>query len=277
MKNDFHFLNNRWVKKEDLKISAFDLSVTRGYGVFDFLRTYNGKPFMLKEHIDRFFNSLKILTMKSVKTRKEIEKIVKDGIEKNRFPETNIKIIQTGGASTDGITPNAKHSFIIMFSSATAYPSSYYTKGIKLVTAPMGRIYTQAKSLNYMAGVLALMEAKKKRAVEALYVDEKNVYECVASNFYGIKKGSMVTAKKQILMGVTRKVILAIAKKLDIPVVERDIKKKELNEFDEAFISASNKEIMPVIQIDEIHIRTRRPGPITKKIMSKFRDYTDHY
>lgn len=277
MTNTFHYLNNKWVKENNLTISAFDLSVTRGFGVFDFLRTYHNRPFMLKEHIDRFFNSLKILKMKSILTRKEIEAIIKKGIEKNHFSETNIKIIQTGGSSKDGITPNGIHSFIIMFTPTTKYPFSYFHKGIKLITFPMGRIYTDAKSLNYMAGVLALQEAKKQKAGEALYVDSKYVYECVAANFYGVKKGVLITAKKQILMGVTRKIILKLAKKLSIPIEERSIRKQELKTFTEAFISASNKEIMPVVQIDSMRIGTGKPGPITKKIMKEFGEYVKSY
>lgn len=273
----FHFINDQWVKTEDLKVSAFDLSVTRGFGVFDFLRTYHNKPFMLKEHIDRFFNSLTILKMKSVKTKKEIEEIVEKGIGKNHFSETNIKIIQTGGGSDDGITPNGTHSFIVMFTPATKYPFSYFQKGIKLITFPMGRICTDAKSLNYMAGVLALQEAKKQKAVEVLYIDNDYVYECVAANFYGIKKGVLVTAKKQILMGITRKVILKLAKKLSIPIEERSIRRQELKTFSEAFISASNKEIMPVVQIDLIRVGTGKPEPITKKIMKEFKDYVNSY
>lgn len=275
--DDFHFINDRWVKTGELKISAFDLSVTRGFGVFDFLRTYHNRPFMLKEHIARFFNSLKILKMTSVKTKKEIEAIIKEGVNRNRFPETNIKIIQTGGGSDDGITPNGKYTFMAMFTPATRYPSSYFQKGIKLITSPMGRICTDAKSLNYMAGVLALQEAKKQKAVEALYIDSNYVYECVASNFYGVKKGVLVTAKKQILMGVTRKVILELARKLSIPIAERAIQKQELKTFSEAFISASNKEIMPVVQIDTIRVNTGKQGPITKEIMNAFKKYTERY
>lgn len=273
----FHFMNDRWVKTNELKISAFDLSVTRGFGVFDFLRTYHNRPFMLEDHIDRFFNSLRILKMESVKTRKEIEEIVKKGIEKNHFSETNIKIIQTGGGSDDGITPNGTYSFIIMFTPATKYPSSYFQKGIKLITFPMGRIFTDAKSLNYMAGVLALQEAKKQKAVEALYIDNEHVYECVTANFYGIKKGVLVTAKKQILIGVTRKIILKLAKKVAIPIEERPIRRQELKTFSEAFISASNKEIMPVVQIDNIGVGVGKPGPVTKKIMKEFKEYTARY
>jgi branched-chain amino acid aminotransferase len=272
-----HYLNNGWVDKDNLVISAFDLSITRGFGVFDFLRTYHSKPFFLKDHIKRFNNSLKILGMKSVKTDQEITNIVLQGIKKNGFKETNIKIVQTGGFSDDGITPNGTHSFVAMFTPATIYPKEYYQKGVKIITWPMGRIYTAAKSLNYMAGVLALIQAKKQGALEALYVDQKHIYECVTSNFYAVIKGKIVTDRKNILMGITRKVVLSLAKKLGIKVVERTLLIKEILSFDEAFLSASNKEVMPVVQIDKTIIGNGKPGPITKKIMQAFRIFTDNY
>jgi len=272
-----HYLNNRWVKREDLVISAFDLSITRGFGVFDFLRTYHANPFCLKDHIKRFNNSLKILGMKPVKSDQEITNIVLQGIKKNAFKETNIKIIQTGGLSDDGMTPNGTYSFLAMFTPATIYPKKYYQKGVKVITWPMGRIYTAAKSLNYMAGVMALSQAKKQGAVEALYIDNKYIYECVTSNFYAVIKGKIITGRQNILLGVTRKVVLSLTKKLGIKMVERTLLKKEISSFDEAFLSASNKEVMPVVQIDEKRIGNGQPGPITKKIMRVFKTLTKNY
>ena len=93
----WHYLNNRWVKTEDLKISAFDLSVTRGFGVFDFLRTYNQKPFFLEEHLNRFYTSLKIFQMKPVKTKNEITKIIKEGVKKIIFKKPISKLFKPVG------------------------------------------------------------------------------------------------------------------------------------------------------------------------------------
>ncbi len=271
------YLNGGWTDSKDLKISAYDLSVTRGFGVFDFLRTYKNKPFMLNDHIDRFFNSLKILGMKSIRTRKEITDIVYEGIRRNKFNETNIKIIQTGGMSDDGVIPNGKHVFIAMFSPAIIYPNAYYEKGIKLITAPMGRIYPGAKSLNYMAGVIALQQAKKINAVEALYVDKTYIYECVTSNFFAVINSQLVTTKHAILRGITRKVIFTIAKELKISVIERDLLVTELAKLDEAFITASNKEVMPVVKIDNTYIGNGKPGIMTRTIMASFKAYVQDY
>ncbi len=270
---NYQYMDGNWVDQRDLKISAYDLSVTRGFGVFDFLRAYNNKPFMLKEHIDRFFNSLKILKLKPVKTRSEIAHIVYEGLKKNNFGNTYIKIIQTGGMSNDGVTPNGRHSFIIMFSPATVYPSSYFEKGIKLITTPMGRIYPSAKSLNYMAGVMAMRRAKKEKAVEALYIDSRYIYECVTTNFFSVMKGALITTRHNILRGITRKATFEIAKKLNIPVLERDLLVKEIPHFEEAFITTSTKEVMPVIKIDKIRIGSGKPGPITQSIMTSFKTY----
>lgn len=272
-----HYLNNRWVDEKNFVISPFDLSVTRGYGVFDFLRTYHCKPFFLNDHLKRFNNSLEILNMKSVKTNKEMTNIVLEGIQKNNFKETNIKIIQTGGLSNDGITPNGSYLFMAMFTPATTYPKEYYQEGIKIITFSIGRIYTTAKSLNYMAGVLALMQAKKQMAVEALYTDHKYIYECVTSNFYAVINGKIVTGRKNILMGITRKVIFSLSKKEGIEILERPLLIKEIPSFDEAFISASNKEVMPVVRIDNQRLRSGKPGLITKRIMAAFKTLTDRY
>jgi len=273
----WHYLNNRWVKKEDLKISAFDLSVTRGFGVFDFLRTYNQKPFFLEEHLNRFYTSLKIFQMKPVKTKNEIKKIIEEGVKKNNFQETNIKIIQTGGATDDGILPNGKYNFIAIFTKATIYPKKYFEKGIALITYPFSRLFPKAKSLNYLAGVLALKKAKEKKAVEALYIDDKKIYECVTSNFFAVLEEKIVTPKENILLGITRKVVIDLAKKLGFQVEERDLFLKEIPKFSEAFITASNKEIMPVVKINEKKISAGKVGKITKALMKEFKSLTQNY
>jgi len=273
----FHYLNNQWVKTDDLKISAFDLAIVRGFGVFDFLRTYNKKPFLLEEHLDRFFNSLKILEMKSVKTKKEIKKIVEEGIMKNNFPETNIKIIQTGGESDDGISPKGKYNFIVMFTPAITYPKSYFQNGTKVITYPFFRFFPRVKSLNYLVGVLAVKKAKKQKAVEALYVDDKKIYEGVTSNFFAVIEEKIVTPKDNILIGITRQIVIKLAKKLDLKIEERPLFLKEIPYFSEAFITSSTRGIMPVVAIDNQKINGGKLGKITKILMKEFKNLTKNY
>ncbi len=273
MKN-FHYLDGRWVTTENLKISAFDLSVVRGFGCFDFLRTYGNKPFLLDEHIDRFFRSAKILGLKMPLTRDKIIKVIYTGIEKNNFAETNIKVILTGGVSVDSITPG-KSSFIAIFTKATDCPREHYEKGVKLITIPASRVLTEIKSLNYLSAVVAMQKAKKEKAEDALHVDKDGkIYEATRCNFFSVIKSALVTPKEEILLGITRKAVIRLAKKLGIKVRERDIYMGEFKYFQEAFITASNKEVMPVVRIDDRIVGNGKVGQMTKRLMEEFKKLT---
>ncbi len=270
-----HFLNDKWVPTDKLKISAFDLAVTRGFGVFDFLRTYNRRPFYLDDHLDRFFNSAKLLGLKIPKTKKQIKEIIFEGIKKNPGGELNIRMILTGGETVDGITPTGKHLLLLTFTPVVEYPKKFYQKGVKVITIRGSRFLPQAKYLNYTQAVLAMMKAKKEGAQEALYVDEKGrITEASRANFFAVIKGKLITPKKEILFGATRKVVLELSRRLKIPVKEKELRIGEIKDFNEAFITASTKGIMPVVQIDGWKIGKGKVGPVTKKLMEEFKIYT---
>lgn len=266
-----HYFDGKWLKGSELKISVFDLSVLRGFGVFDFLRTYKRQPFRLGEHVSRLFNSAQILGLKVPRSSREIAKLVDEGIKKNpHLADLNIRIVVTGGIGPDSTTPGIS-SLIILFSKAIDYPADYYKKGIKVITFQAKRTLPGAKSLNYLAGILALQEAKKQKATEAIYVDEKGkMSEAVTSNFFAVIGGRLVTPKESILLGITRKVVLDLAQRLKTPVLEKDLSLKEIAKFQEAFITASNKEIMPVVKIDNQTVGDGRPGKLTKALMGEF-------
>lgn len=270
----WHYLNSKWVKKENLKISAFDLAVTRGFGVFEFLRTYKRKPFFLNDHLERFFYSAKLVNLKIPKTKKEIEKIVFKGIEKNPGSELNIKIILTGGETIDGITPIGKHVFIVAFTPIVNYPKEFYQKGVKVITIKSNRFLPTVKSLNYTQAVLAMMKAKKMGAEEVLYVDKKGkITEATRSNFFAVIDEKIVTPNTEILYGITRKIIFELTKKLKIPFFKRPLFISEIKNFDEAFITSTTKEIMPVVKIDNKKIGNGKVGGITKKLIKEFNTF----
>lgn len=274
-----NFLDGKWLRNEDLKISAFDISVLRGFGIFDFLRTYRHEPFMLTEHVDRLFKSAKHLGMVVPYNKEEIKNIILEGIRRNKKEAADfaIRIVVTGGVGIDSVTPG-KHSLLVIFSPLQDYPKSYYEKGVKIITYPEKRVIAEAKSLNYLIGVVALGKAKKEKAVEAVYRDEKGkLYEGTTSNFFVVMNKTIVTPKNEILMGVTRQVLLKLAKKQGIKLVEKDIYYKDISKCKEAFITASNKEVMPVVKIDAKKVGNGKVGPITKKLIEDFRTLTDSY
>lgn len=274
-----HYLNGKFVKDEEAKISVFDLIVLRGYGVFDFLRTYNQRPFLLREHLERLKNSAKIIGLKFNFKLERIEKIVQQllrkNILKNKKQEFNLRIILTGGVSKDSLTPG-RPQLIILVSPVLPYPERYYLKGIKLISVKSQRILAEAKSINYLFAVKELQKAKKEGGIEILYLGKGGkILEAATSNFFAVKNDKILTPKldKEILPGITRKVVIDLAKKLKIPVFEKNLYYREIKNFDEAFLTASNKEIMPVREIDNIKIKNS-PGKITKILMEEFKKLT---
>ncbi len=271
-----HYLNGKWLKDNELKISIFDIAVLRGFGIFDFLRSYGVKPFRREDHIDRFYNSARQMGIKPVKSKYEIAQIIRTGIKKNGFKHTQIKFVQTGGISPDGFTPSGKPSFFMLFFEAKPYPKKMYTKGVKLLTSLLMRQMPTAKTINYMASISEVQRAHTASAVDILHTDEKgDIYEATRSNFFAIKNGQVITAQYVILLGITRKVILEIAKKINLKVTFRNVNKSELKSIDEVFICNSSQEIVPVVKVDKQAIGNGKVGPLTKKIMEEFHKITE--
>jgi len=266
------YLDGKWTEDSQAKISVLDLSVLRGFAIFDFLRTYGKKPFRLDDHIDRFLNSARLMGMTPIYSKEKIIKIVKEGIEKSGFAHTNIKLIQTGGVSPDGFTPAEEQTFFIYFYEAHDYPQEIYTDGVALKTARLMRQNPLVKTINYAASIVDVQKAKKSGAVDILHTDcNGNIYEGTRSNFFAIKNNVLITAEDGILKGITRKAIIEIAQELAIPVAYRLISTSELSTMDEAFVSNSSQEVVPVVKIDEIKIGEGTVGLMTQKLIRLFK------
>jgi len=193
---------------------------------------------------------------------------------KNQYPDKNIRIVVTGGISADGLTPG-KPSIAVLFTKAHAFPASFYTQGVNVRTYCYERSYPEVKSLNYLTAVIELQKAKKLGALEIVYTDRiGRILEGTTSNFFTVVNQKLLTPKDGILFGITRRVVLDLARKMHIPVLETDLFLSEIPLFDECFITASNKEIMPVVQIDDWKIGTGRVGAITKKLREAYRQMT---
>ena len=276
------YVNGKFLKEKEAKISVYDLGLLRGYAVFDFLRTYNQKPFYLDDHLKRLLNSAKLIDIKHNYSlnflKKKVVQTLKRNIVQSKFVgEFNIRIILTGGNSYDFLTPS-KPNLIIMITPLKELDERLYKKGGKLITKISERILPQAKTIVYTSAVKFIKEAKRKGAIEVLLIDrDKRILECTTSNFFVVMKGKLITPPKdKILSGITRKIVINLAKKLKIPIIERDIYFNEIKNFDEAFITASNKEILPIVQIDNFKINSE-PGPITKALMDKFKKLTKNF
>jgi branched-chain amino acid aminotransferase len=268
------YLNGKYVPFDQACLPLHDLGIVRGYGVFDFLRTYNGVPFKLTEHVQRLQKSAKLIGLSLPWSTAEIEEITQNTLTHNHLPEANIRIVVTGGASADFITPLGQPSLMVIVTPVSEYPKEYYEQGIKVITVPIKRFIPKAKTLNYISAIGALQQAKQTNAVEALYVNSQgDVLEGTTTNFFVFRGSQLITPKEGILNGITRDVILELAKDR-FEIVEQSIAYSQLNHCDEAFITSSTKEIMPVVQIDELNISQGKPGENTQTLMHLFQKYT---
>lgn len=176
----------------------------------------------------------------------------------------------------DFVKAKNKAGLVITVDPKHDYPPECYTHGVKVITVDDCRPIPGAKTLNYVTAIKAQKQAKAGGAIEAIYVCGDHVMEGTTSNFFAVIGDQIVTTNQGILLGITRKVILELAEKI-APIEKRPIHKDEISLFEEAFITASNKEVMPVAQIDQQRIgkgKIIKPGPITQKIMTAFRKYT---
>lgn len=264
------YWDGSYVPDEEIKISPFDLGVLRGYGVFDVLRTENGKPYNVENHWKRFVNSASILGLEIPVDKEGFEEILTTLAEKNITPDVpklNLRVVLTGGPSSDCFHPErGKETFFVLATPFVHLAESNYSQGARLVTLEYERELPEAKITNYIKAIQNRDLKKNAEAIEILFVKNGNVTEASTSNFFIVKNGILVTPKEKILRGTTRNLIIEEAQKNGWPVEERELTVAEVWEADEAFISAVNKGVVPVVRIDNQVIGSGKPGPITEKV-----------
>lgn len=255
-----YYVDGKFVPAEKAVIPVDDLALLRGIGVFDLLRTYNGKPYFLDAHIDRLENSAQKIDLALPWTHDEIKDVVKATLAKNDIPEANVRIVVTGGSSTDFMTPAGPPRLLVLVSPIPKLPDSWYTDGVKIISWEVERTIPGAKSIDYISASLALKKAAAQGAIEALYIDRNGLaLECTTSNVFAFTGETLITPGRGILSGVTRKVVLELAERL-FPIDIRDISRSELVAADEVFITGTGKGLVPVVQVDEDTIGDGRPG-----------------
>jgi len=275
---DTYYIDGKFVDDDNALICPKDIIVLRGYGVFDFLITYNKRPFFIEEHVARLENSAKQIGLALNHSNEEICNIVAQTIGKNpHHNESNIRIVYTGGISQDSVTPQGNGILMVMVTAKLILPPWWYTKGVKIITIDIERFIPTSKSTNYLSAVFAQHKAHGEGAVEAIYRDRENrLLEGTTTNFFCFKGKKLITPPDDVLPGITRKVVLNLTKD-HYEHQLRHINADELNQMDEIFITASNKEIVPVIQVDDLVIGNGKPGDKTCHVMELFKNYTHAY
>lgn len=276
------FVNGKIVDEKRAVISVFDRGLLYGDGLFETMRSYDGKVLALDMHLDRLYRSSKTIGMRIYTKRKYLKDAIYKLIKINRLKDAYIRLAITRGKGRVGLdaTTAKKLSIIIIVKRFKPYPVKYYKNGISLCTSKIRRNeksdLSRVKSLNYLNNIIARTEAQRRGATDALLLNTKGeVAESAVSNIFMIKGRKLITPSidSGILPGITREIVLSLGKRLNLYPSERHIKLTELKDADEIFLTNTLMEVMPVVKIDKRTIGDGRPGPLTKSIHTAYHKY----
>lgn len=280
------YIDGKFYSKEDAKISVFDHCLLYGDGVFEGIRIYHNRIFKLDDHLRRLFKSALYINLDIGMQFDELRQATLETARRNGLRDGYIRLIVTRGAGTLGLSPwlCPKPTIIIIVDQLTLYPKEMYEHGTNMVTASTRRnlnvaLAPQVKTCNYLNNVLAKMEAKHAGATEALMLNDQGyVAEAAADNLFIVRGVELATPALYLgaLPGITRAVAMELAAQQNIPTQEACLTLFDLYTAEECFLTGTAAEIIPVIKLDDRMIGEGVPGPITRTLMKKFKEYVQH-
>ncbi|MDM8008743.1 MAG: branched-chain-amino-acid transaminase [Phycisphaerae bacterium] len=276
------WFNGKIVPVSEAKISIFDHCILYGDGVFEGLRVYEGKVFRLTQHLRRLEHSARAVRLELPMTRDEMAAAVNEAVAANNVRDGYVRLVVTRGVGYLGLshTRTANPTVFIIADQIELYPKELYEKGMAVISTSVVRNHPNAvapriKSCNYLNNILAKIEGLDAGVYEAIMYNHLGyVAECTGDNIFLVRDGLIQTPPitAGILEGVTRDVVIELARELKIPLREMDLTRHDLYVADECFLTGSAAEVIPVTKIDGRPIGDGMPGPTTRKLMSSFRE-----
>jgi len=274
------YISGKLVDEADAKISVFDHGFLYGDGVFEGIRVYGGRGFLLDEHIDRLYESALAIRLEIPISKAEMTKAVNDTVAANGIKEGYVRLVISRGAGTLGldIRRTSNPQVIIIADTISLYPEEMYRDGLKVITASTirnhaGALSPRIKSLNYLNNIMAKIEATDSGCIEALMLNAQGeVAECTGDNIFIVKGGVLKTPPPDagILEGITRNAVIRLAKEAGLPVQEVTMVRHDIFVADECFLTGTAAEVIPVVSLDGRTIGEGKPGPVTKDLLERF-------
>lgn len=283
------YLNGSLIPRSQARISAFDYGFLYGYGLFETMRAYHGTIFLLERHLKRLLDSAAIIGLGPRLAEIDLGKACIDTLRANGLQDARLRLTVSKGEvdSFPGANTSAAPTVLVTAISSSALAAQVYNKGYRAGISSLRR-YSQSplsrlKSANYLLSVLAKMEAEAAGLNESLLLNEHGLLtEGSISNVFFVSQTGLVTppVESGILPGITRGVVMELADSLEMNVTEGEVRLEDLRRFDEAFLTNSVMEIMPLVEVRDntgrvITIGSGRPGKLTERLMTAYREMVE--
>ena len=275
-------VNGRIADQDHATISVFDHGFLYGEGVYETLRTYNGQPFLFDRHMRRLRNSSRMIALPVLFTDHEMEAQIRATmVAAHLTGEAYIRVLVTRGVGdlTYDLKATPTPSVVIIVKAQVDPPPETYQQGVRVVIVDVvrnhpGSVNPMIKSNNLMNSALAMQEASRRGGFEGVMRNYRGeLAECTTSNLFVIKNGTALTPPLDagLLPGITREFIFEIGPEQHIPVREAVLRDDDLLGADEAFLTSTTREIVPIVNVDDHRIGSGAPGAVTRALMDAFR------
>ena len=277
------FLNDRLVPQEQALVSVFDHGLLYGDGVFEGIRVYNKRVFLLAEHVERLYESALAIRLVIPMTPAQMAAAVEQTVAANGIINGYVRLVITRGAGSLGldIRKTSHPQIIVIADTIKLYSEELYQQGLKIITASTlrnhpGALSPRIKSLNYLNNILAKIEGTDVGCEEALMLNHKgDIAECTGDNIFIVKRGVLKTPSPDagILEGITRNCVIQLAEQAGIPVQQVTLQRHDVYTADECFLTGTAAEVIAVVGIDGRQIGAGVPGPITHDLRHRFQKF----
>jgi branched-chain amino acid aminotransferase len=283
------YIDGSLIPRSQAHLSINDHGFLYGFGLFETMRAYNGKIFLLERHIERLENAARVIGLGEKLAGLDLAKVCRDVVKANEIKDARVRLTVTNGNGADLPWVNAGGQPTVL-ATAVPYtpltPAKYeagYKVGIASVRRTSQNVISSIKSVNYLLNTMARMEVAKRGQDEALLLNEDGyIAEGGGSNIFFVRSGRLITPRPDsgLIPGVTREVIIGLADSLDIGLSEGIVGKAAFKQCEEAFMTNALIEIMPVTSVSDetgnsVTIGAGKVGPVTQRLMQAYRELVD--
>jgi branched-chain amino acid aminotransferase len=281
------YVAGRMAPEGEATVSALDAGLLLGAGLFETLRTYGGRPFRLARHMARLRSSGQFFRIFVGETDDEIADIIARLLAANGLADARIRITATRGPVTEGLSDDEapRATLLVTAGGQASYPPELYERGATAVVSDIRINETDPvvfhKTTNYMSNLLAIRDAHRAGATEALRFNTRNrLAEGAISNVFLVSGERVATPPVEdgLLAGITREAVLEVAAEIGVPAEQRSLTVQDMLDADEVFLTNSIMEVMPVVRIEQHEVgpkgdadRLGRPGPVARGLAAAYK------